>query len=310
MIKSQDNHEGISTPPEFTIITPVHNGESFIKATIESVLEFAKDFSYEYILVDNSSTDKTPEIIAAFGQKIRVIQEPQLGEGYAVNSGMHSGRGKYVLVVNCDDPLFTQEIFAGVSNLFTTNPNVVVIYSDWRIIDVTGQVLKHVFPRSFSRKSLITELDCLPGPGAFYRLETALAVGGRKPDWKYVSDYEFWLRMSTEGEFMKRSGILAQWRSHDDSITGSSKEYLITKQRNLAAELFVKSNRFKRKFRREAVANIYFQQFMYEYYTNSKFAAKKLLRSCLNGRVLMRLKNLRIVIFAALSILQKKTHAN
>ena len=283
--------------PEFTIITPVHNGESFLEDTIMSVLAYANGVSYEYIVVDNGSTDGTKDIIESFGKKIKYIQEEQRGEGFAVNTGMKAGRGKYALVVNCDDPLFTQEIFTGISSIFQMNPKVVAIYSDWRVIDPKGNVVKLVFPRSYSRKSLIAELDCLPGPGSFFKLTAAVTVGGRNPYWMYVSDYEFWLRMSAAGDFIKRPGVYAQWRIHDQSITGSSNENRITEQRNLAAENFVKTTKTVVKLRRQALSNIYFQQFMYGYYTNSKFLTKKLFLSGLNGLEPFRSANIRITVF-------------
>ena len=51
--------------PFFSIVTPVFNGEKFIEETINSVINQSID-DYEYIIVDNLSTDSTPNIIKKY----------------------------------------------------------------------------------------------------------------------------------------------------------------------------------------------------------------------------------------------------
>jgi len=293
--------------PEFSIITPVFNGGAFLESTIHSVLEYARNEPYEYIIVDNASTDNTRAIIESFGDSVILLEEHKKGEGFAVNAALEISRGRYALVVNCDDPLFTKEIFSDVANIFQSNENVVAVYSDWRTINSQGHVIKLNFPREFSLKALVAELDCLPGPGAFFRIEVALAVGGRNPDWKYVSDYEFWLRMSTMGIFHKKSGITAQWRIHEGSITGTSSTSRISEQRNIAAEVFVKSTQLPIFLRMQALSNIYFQEYLFEYYVNKRVAWKELFLSGFNGIQPYRFRNLRTVFYITYARIGRKT---
>ena len=49
--------------PVFSIITPVYNGEDYLRETIESVLRNAKGYSFEYILVNDGSTDGSQNIL-------------------------------------------------------------------------------------------------------------------------------------------------------------------------------------------------------------------------------------------------------
>ena len=58
--------------PEVTIITPVFNGEAFIKETIDSVLRQSLS-NFEYIIVDDCSSDSTPEILEKYA-----MQTPEL----------------------------------------------------------------------------------------------------------------------------------------------------------------------------------------------------------------------------------------
>ena len=77
-------------PPVVSIITPAHNSERFLSETIRSVL--AQTFSnWEMIIVDDVSTDSTPDLARGFAEedsRIRVVRLPSsAGAGGARNAG-------------------------------------------------------------------------------------------------------------------------------------------------------------------------------------------------------------------------------
>lgn len=93
----------------FSIITIVYNGEKTIRRTIESVLN-QECLSFEYIIVDGNSTDKTLEIICDFPEKFRqkgisfkYISEKDQGIADAFNKGINIAKGEYVGIINADD---------------------------------------------------------------------------------------------------------------------------------------------------------------------------------------------------------------
>ena len=51
------------TNPLVTIITAVYNGQDYLKETIDSVLENAKGISFEYIVINDGSTDNTLKLL-------------------------------------------------------------------------------------------------------------------------------------------------------------------------------------------------------------------------------------------------------
>lgn len=59
--------------PRFTIITAVYNGRPYITDTINSVLRNVQDFSHEYLVVDDGSTDGTHLDLVQFGDSIKVF---------------------------------------------------------------------------------------------------------------------------------------------------------------------------------------------------------------------------------------------
>ena len=128
--------------PTFSVITPVFNGEKFIEETIASVLNACKGVQFEYIVIDDGSTDNTGSVLERFSDKITIISQQNQGESQSVNVGIESSRGKYLIVVSADDPLLGSEIFMDVEELFTQDPSLVAIYPDWQIIDAAGAVLE------------------------------------------------------------------------------------------------------------------------------------------------------------------------
>ena len=78
---------------QLTVITAVYNGEDYIEDTINSVLKFAKDINFQYVVVNDGSTDDTSQILNSFGDKIEVIHQSNAGESTAVNVGIENAKG-------------------------------------------------------------------------------------------------------------------------------------------------------------------------------------------------------------------------
>ena len=81
----------------FTIITPVYNGEKYLRETIESVLSSSEMHNCEYIVVDDGSNDKTAEILKSYENQLRVVTQRNSGESAAVNRGIELSLGEFLL---------------------------------------------------------------------------------------------------------------------------------------------------------------------------------------------------------------------
>jgi len=221
------------------VIIPVYNGEEFLEETIDSVLKNSDPTMTECLVIDDGSTDLTAQIIASFGDQIRPFRQENAGEGAAVNRGIHEALGEYIVVVSADDPVFTQNLFLGVTDFFETNPSVVAWYPDWNLINSAGRVVKTIHLPPYDFKDLFSRNKVLPGPGTWFRKKNALAIKGRNVKWKYVGDYDFWLRLSTQGLLEHRNEIVAQWRSHEGSTSISHRGPRMAQERIDVIEEFI-----------------------------------------------------------------------
>lgn len=90
--------------PLISVVMPFHNNEETIKESIESILtQTEKDF--EFIIIDDSSTDKSRNIVESFNDKriILINNNRTKGQLGARNTGIIQAKGKYIAVMDADD---------------------------------------------------------------------------------------------------------------------------------------------------------------------------------------------------------------
>lgn len=255
---------------DFTVITPVYNGEKYLRETINSVLaNFESNLSFDYIIINDGSTDLTLDILEEFSQhsRIRIFNIPNGGEAAAVNYGLQYATGKYVLVVNSDDPLISSELFSQSFSVMENNVNIVVVYPDWNIISDQNEIIEIKKLPEFNKEILVGEFQCLPGPGAVFRRDAGLSVGGRNTNFRFVSDYDFWLRMSLKGDFFHIPSVLAQWRQHGQSTSINNRGLEMGLERIQVMEEFLNIANFDNVLTRKAISHAYYHAALLSYFS-------------------------------------------
>jgi glycosyltransferase involved in cell wall biosynthesis len=261
---------------KLSVITAVYNGADYIEETIISVLKCCSDIDFEYIILNDGSTDHTLEILKKYKNKIRIIDKNNSGESDSVSIGFREASGGLLLVVSADDPLFTEKLFINVFEHFNQNENLMAIYPDWQMIDGSGNVIKVIKVPEYSDELLIGRCVTLPGPGVIFRRSAALKLNGRNPKWTFVGDYDFWLRLSRLGEIRHRPEVLAQWRHHPLSTSVSKRGLKMAQERIQVVEDFLSSNQVSRHIKNMALGNAYYMAARISYF-DRKIPAKKYL---------------------------------
>jgi len=119
------------THPIVSVIVPAYNAEKYIPETIQSVLGQTYE-AWELIIVDDGSTDKTAETVAAFDdRRIRLVEQENRGVGAARNAGIALAQGDYITFLDADDVLPPESLAARVRYL-EEHPEVDVV--DGRIV--------------------------------------------------------------------------------------------------------------------------------------------------------------------------------
>ena len=95
--------------PTVSVIIPVFNTADYLAQAIESVLNQTLQ-NLEIIAVDDGSTDGSPEVLKSFGDKIRIITQPNSGQGAARNRAFAQARGEFVYFMDSDDIILPQTL--------------------------------------------------------------------------------------------------------------------------------------------------------------------------------------------------------
>ncbi len=103
-LETQFPSMGISstTVPRISVIIPTFNRRDYVCEAINSVLNQSSS-PFEVIVVDDGSTDGTPELLRCFGSRIRLHQQPNKGVSAARNAGILLAAGEWVAFLDSDD---------------------------------------------------------------------------------------------------------------------------------------------------------------------------------------------------------------
>ena len=97
---------------DVSVIIPVYNVKQYLQECLDSLLS-QKGGNFEFICIDDGSTDGSSEILVTAAKKdfrIQLIRQENLGLSAARNRGLDMARGRYVLFVDSDDRLVDEVV--------------------------------------------------------------------------------------------------------------------------------------------------------------------------------------------------------
>jgi glycosyltransferase involved in cell wall biosynthesis len=123
--------------PELTVILPVRNGAASIGRQLDAVLAQQWDRPWEVLVVDNDSTDATPEIVAGYvvrDARVRVVTARRKhGLSHARNVGVEHARAP--AMVFCDDDDLVGEGFVAAMGEALREHPIVACHLDWSTLN-------------------------------------------------------------------------------------------------------------------------------------------------------------------------------
>lgn len=215
--------------PLTTVVIPAYNAERTIEATLRSVLAQTEP-RLRVVVVDDGSSDRTPEIVDALAgdERLKLIRQENQGVAAARNTGIALARTPYVSFLDNDD-LWMPRHLEGMMASLEANPAAGFANADgWVLDDVTGRVRR----APFSAQAAVP--DPLPGDPRELLLELAKnnfvwgsvtvrktvldRLGGFRSVTNGSDDYDLWLRIAADGHLLERpEGRLIVQRIRPDS---------------------------------------------------------------------------------------------
>lgn len=189
--------------PAISVAMSVYNGERYLVAAIESILN--QDFSdFEFLILDDGSSDSTPDIIrkyAAGDWRIRPIIRENRGLIVSLNQMLEEASAPIIARMDADD-ISKPGRFSAQKAFLEANPDYGVV-GTWSedidentepmSIDGADQPLTH--EEMLRAIEIGDQLVC--HPSAMYRRDIVLAVGGYHAAFKHCEDLDLWLRLAS-----------------------------------------------------------------------------------------------------------------
>lgn len=206
--------------PTITVLTPTFNRATFLRETIESVLD--QDYaSFDHLVLDDGSTDGTSELLESYARthphQFRFVRHENMGQARTLNRGFVLAEGDFICIVNSDDPLLPGALTRLAAEL-AADPSLVGAYPDFRILDEDGKTEVEMVLPDHSFVDLF-RLQMSFGPGVVFSKTMALDIGGWDPRYRIAPDLDFFLRACLYGRFVHVPEVLATWRQHAGTIT-------------------------------------------------------------------------------------------
>ncbi len=212
-----------TTPPSISIIIPVYNVEKYVRECIDSTLKLNAP-SYEVILIDDGSKDRSGAICDEFAQKyvnVKVIHQDNKGVSVARNKGLEKAHGEWVWFVDADDVINTKVDFAKVLEKVTDSDYVmfdIARFDDGSTIPtITNGTINYV--TKCTKDDFLNEYVCDCHQMLWYKRSVIEQFKIRFPEGiKITEDLEFQFKYLMHSEYpVKVDAVNYFYRQRDGS---------------------------------------------------------------------------------------------
>jgi len=208
----------VGNAPKISVVMPTYNVREYVAEAIASILTQTHG-DFEFIIIDDGSTDGTGEAIGCFkDSRIRFFQRPHLGTVYQLNFGLARATGEFIARQDGDD-YSHRERFKKQFNFLTTHREYGVVSSAMRLIGAGNKFISILrYPREPDFEKLMVKC-CISHPASMWRREVHEKLGGYNElfNKNCCEDYEFWLRVVDCYRIYVMNEVLYTKREHSKS---------------------------------------------------------------------------------------------
>lgn len=211
------------THPRISVAMSVYDNALFLGEAIESIL--AQSFGdFEFLIVDDGSTDGSSEIIAGYAaadRRVRPIRQENRGLIASLNRLIGEARAPLIARMDGDDVALPDRFERQLAFLDAHSDHG-VLGTCTTSIDEHGRPLGRGEPHPPSHEALVAALGTGPvlcHSSVIMRTELVRAVGGYRPLFRHCEDYDLWLRLSSKTRMCSLPERLMRYRFSDDQVS-------------------------------------------------------------------------------------------
>ena len=214
---------------KITVYIASHNYGKYLEQAIESVLRQTMD-EWELIIIDDNSSDNTPEIMNLYrgDERIRCLKTEGIGLPAVCNLALSEASGEYIIRLDGDD-IFDENILIVLSNWLDRNTDHAFVFPDYFYIDEYGTQFGH------ERREKIYDSNhmCdIPPNGACTMIRTKIIkeLGGYREDLGAQDGFDLWNKINGKYKYGNVSIPLFYYRRHRFNLTRNPSHILHARQ--------------------------------------------------------------------------------
>ena len=219
---------------KYSIILPVRNGGTYVKECVNSIL--SQSFTdFNFIVLDNNSTDGTPEWIESLKDDRIIIYRSTESLGIVGNWSriVNTAKNEFITLIGHDD-ILDPHYLTVMDELIKKYPDASLYQTHFRYIDSKGDTIKKGLPMKEKQSPeevlkvfLRTEMDVI-GTGFMMRSKDYDALGGI-PDYPNLifADFELWINLARKSYMAVAKEESFAFRVHQSTTQTSADETLL-----------------------------------------------------------------------------------
>jgi len=214
------------------VLMPVYNGEPYLDASIGSIL--SQTFTdFEFIIVDDGSTDRSLQIIEQFQRRdarIRALSRPNTGIVGALNDGLAIAQGELIARMDADDVAYPPRLERQVAFL-DVHPECVAVGAQVRCIDRDGNPVDSGYRVPFDHTEIHEHWHLqgigggIPHPTAMLRCAAIRQIGGYRQ--LIAEDHDLFVRIAEVGRLANLPDVLLDYRIHPQGLSQLHRQRLV-----------------------------------------------------------------------------------
>jgi len=203
--------------PRISVVLPTYNQARYLPVSLEGIARQTCD-DFELIVVDDGSTDDTPQVLADWRPRLPflLIRQDNRGLPEALNAGFARATGEYLTWTSSDN-IMLPTMLARLAEELDRFPEVGMVYSDWCDVDDAGTVLREV--RTLEHDPVVLLRHNYVRASFMYRRCCRDEIGDYDPQMKYKEDHDYWLRIAERWPMKRVPEPLYQYRIHRASLS-------------------------------------------------------------------------------------------
>jgi len=214
--------------PLVSVITATYNMANYVCEAIDSILNQSYP-AVQCVVVDDGSTDSTPEVLKRYDDdsRVKVIRQTNAGQTVAKNHGLREADGELIGFCDADDRWRPDKLTIQVP-LLLADSTTGVIYGNFQCIGPEGQNLETPVwkcPSGRITGSLLAD-NVVHFPTVLTRREILHEFEGFDENLSMAIDYDLWLRISTRYAFIHIPEVLVDYRIWGGQMSNRTGERL------------------------------------------------------------------------------------